>query len=214
MGRTDHFADGATPSFRNSTPAKPDDYGVRYTPRSEAPESVAAHHEMLGVNNDKHGTLWEGAKVETIHPSTPVRTTQDQVGVEHVEGYAKRLKADAKTPVDFKKPGATEEDQDNGRPRLVRLGGELWHIDGLHRLAAARSKGRAIKARVWDADDHASKENLGPPPGDHWGLVDHIYHEHIHDNTYIDDDTDAPEHEVRSYHEELHRTGVADHRHE
>jgi hypothetical protein len=150
MGRGDHFADGTAEHYRNATPASPERFGVTHVPANQAPKEVVASIGLLGPNNDKHGREWDDSTTETIHPSTTVKTTQPSVGVEHVIAYSKRLREGAKTPVDFKYPDVDPEDQDNGRPRLIRHDGELWHVDGLHRMGAARAKGRAFKARILD----------------------------------------------------------------
>lgn len=209
--RNEHFADGAAEKFREATPARPEDYGIQHVPHADVPHGVMMHHAFLGVDNDKHGEEWSHAPVETIPATATIKTAQDSVGVEHVAKYAARLRG-GKGPADFRDKGASDEDQNDGRPRLLRLHGDLWHVDGLHRMAAARGAGRDFKARVYDVDKVA-RPSYGAAPTEHWGLVDHLSEDHVHDNTFVDEDTDWEPHEVKSYHDELHSSGAADHTH-
>jgi hypothetical protein len=209
--RNAHFEEGAAAHYRQ-TRAVPSSSipGVVHVPHAELPHSYVAHHSMLGPENDKHGWAWEGVGHTVIGPETPIKTGQPYVGEEHVTRYASRRQPGARTPIDFSHAGTDE--QDNGSPRLLKLDGELWHVDGLHRAAAARQLGRSFKARVWDADAQA-RPSYGAAPTEHHSLIGHVTEGHLLDNDWIGSDTSASLSQVRDYHAELHATGVADHSH-
>lgn len=230
MGRSEEFGQGADRErYREAHAVPVEAFGLQHVRPGEAPREVVSHYGLLGPNNDKHGWQWSGSHVETVAPADVVKTTQPYVGAEHVQKYVGRRKLGG-GPIDFKEPGATEDDQDNGRPRLIRYGGELWGIDGHHRLAAARQLGRPFKARVIDVDagiDHVRQQAPTDAPKDRQELVDHITEGHLYDNEMVSSDYHDPQHanygpgqdfswsdsDLREYHDGLHEGGLADHRH-
>lgn len=228
MGRSEHFADGAAEHFRGGTPVPVEHYGMVRPANEDVPPTYIAHHAYLGPENDKHGTQWQGAKVEHIPAGTPVKTTQDFVGKEHVERYMKGKKPGAARPVDFGKSDDEGRGQGSGTPRLLRIGGDLWGVDGHHRVAAANELHRGYHARVMDVDE--AQRNLsshGPAPRERGHLVDHLTEGHLDDNTMVGEDHWHPDHanygpgenyswsdkDIRDYHDSLHADGVADHHH-
>lgn len=70
-----------------------------------------------------------------LSPHTVVMTPQQHVGVAKVSYYLTQL--DAGEPL---KPAKVYEVQD---------GNGWWHLDGLHRLLAARIMGRPLEARIY-----------------------------------------------------------------
>lgn len=214
-GRSEHFAEGTEQHYRRTRALPADSFpGIKVHPRGEMPHTVVQHHTMLGPENDKHGWQWQGVGHEVIQPTETIHTGQPYVGQEHVERYAARRSPTACTPINFSERGSSIEDQDNGSPRLLRVNGELWHMDGLHRTAAARQLGRPFKARVYDADRHNARVPTEPHPGaDHSSIVSHVSEGHIGDNEFIDSETDWSTSKIHDYHAELHRGGVADHHH-
>jgi hypothetical protein len=70
-----------------------------------------------------------------LGPHTVVMTPQQHVGVAKVSYYLTRL--DAGETI---KPARVYE---------VRDGNGWWHLDGLHRLLAARVLGRSLEAQVY-----------------------------------------------------------------
>lgn len=60
MGRREHFEGGADPeSTYRGARAMPSSSvpGVEYVDHKDIPPTILTHHDMLGVNNDKHGEL-------------------------------------------------------------------------------------------------------------------------------------------------------------
>lgn len=229
MGRTDEFATGADRDrYREAHAVPVEAYGLQHVRGAEAPREVVAHYGLLGPNNDKHGWQWSHSDVTTVNPEDPIKTTQPYVGAEHVQKYVGRRKPGGGA-IDFKEKGTTEEDQDNGRPRLLRFGGELWGVDGHHRVAAARQLGRPFKARVVDVDagmDNVARQGATDMPKDRLSMVDHLTEDHLYDNDMVSSDYADPKHahygnedfswsdnDLREYHDSLHEGGLADHRH-
>jgi hypothetical protein len=70
-----------------------------------------------------------------LRPHTVVMTPQQHVGVAKVSYYLTQL--DAGEPI---KPAKVYE---------VQEGNGWWHLDGLHRLLAARIMGQALEAKVY-----------------------------------------------------------------
>jgi hypothetical protein len=216
VARSDEFAAGVAEHYRDVTPRLTSSIpGVTHVRRADAPADYTALHDRFSPNNDKHGEEWSYAPRRTIQPGETIHTTQDAVGAEHVDRYGAGRRRGAKTAIDFRRPGSHEDEQDTGEPRLVQLGGKLWHMDGLHRVGAARDLGRPFKARVVDIDaarDRASSYSL-PHPERGYGTLGHLLDDHVQDNAAMDERTDASPREIDGYHAELHRNGLADHVH-
>lgn len=231
MGRSEHFAEGTKQHYRHTRALPSDSFpGIVRHPRGELPHEVVAHHAILGPENDKHGWQWQHTPREVVQPTETIHTGQPYVGEEHVQRYAGRRSPSARTPIDFRDKGASDEDQDDGSPRLLRFKGELWHMDGLHRTAAARQLGRPFKARIFDADAHqagVAAQGAEPAPRTRYDVVNHVTEGHIGDNEAISSDHHDPNYgnygpgedhrwtdsDLHEYHASLHEGGVADHRH-
>lgn len=83
---------------------------------------------------DDHNPKATGETI-TLKPHTVVMTPQQFVGVEKVNYYLTELNAGVSI-----KPARVVE---------VGDGDGWWHLDGLHRLLAARIVGQSLEATVW-----------------------------------------------------------------
>jgi hypothetical protein len=81
---------------------------------------------------DDHNPKSTGETI-TLKPHTVVMTPQQFVGVEKVNYYLTELSAGESI-----KPARVAEVDDG-----------WWHLDGLHRLLAARIVGQSLEAKVW-----------------------------------------------------------------
>lgn len=221
MGRSAHFSEGASPHYRNTEPVPVEQYGMQHVRGEEVPTEYMAHHAILGPDADKHGTAWQGAPTETIPAGTVVKTTQEYVGRAHVEGYKRRLKPNISRPVDFGPSDDEGRGQAGGNPRLARINGELWGVDGHHRVAAVNDLNRPYRARVYDVDVARKQQfTAGPAPKTREAVVSHLSEGHVRDNDFVNSDQHDPDGEdswtdgeLHGYHAELHAGGVADHHH-
>ena len=83
---------------------------------------------------DDHNPKASGETI-TLTPHTVVMTPQEFVGVAKVNYYLTELNAGQSI-----KPA---------RVAAVGEGDGWWHLDGLHRLLAARIVGQSLEAKVW-----------------------------------------------------------------
>jgi hypothetical protein len=81
---------------------------------------------------DDHNPKSTGESI-MLTPHTVVMTPQEFVGVAKVNYYLTELQA-----------GETIKPA-----RIVEVGQGWWHLDGLHRLLAARIVGQNLEAKVW-----------------------------------------------------------------
>ncbi len=93
---------------------------------------AVVHSGRLQLRDDIHRSPGETI---TLTPHTVVMTPQQLVGVEKVNYYLTRLNAGESI-----KPA---------RVAAVGDGDGWWHLDGLHRLLAARIVGQGLEAKVW-----------------------------------------------------------------
>jgi hypothetical protein len=99
--------------------------------------------QHLGLNSAEQGRLGSGSyhhtgESVTLHPDTPVSVRQGRVKVAGVEEYIKAPSADPVIVTD--------------------QAGGLHHLDGLHRMVAARLRGDDIEASVWRNKTKADPE--------------------------------------------------------
>ena len=182
---------------------------------------------------------WAQQHWENIDQDAPLLTAQQDLrGDDHVDRFQAEIRENGIESLCPPPPTEAyldelEDDGDldiNQWPHLVRIRGEMWVIDGHHRLAAASAEGATTHVVVADLDalaaQVAASEPWDMPDSPEW-MLDHITEDHLLENDAFGDpdivdendpDTDSDEsvtyEQLIAWHSEAHELGLSAHRHE
>lgn len=211
-------------------------YGMDRFRSARPPEAVMVANNLLGAEPSmRYGEAWQWWQAngtwETIEPGGELWTDQKGLRGDHiVDQIRAEIRTQGAEAVFEPAPDVDQVDADfdvSGWPKLVRLDGKVWVLDGHHRLTAAAAEGVPATVLVADLDAYRAKvaesDPWPMPEGD--GFADHICEHHWENESFSwdltivedPDESDGIEFvtvdELESWHDWAHQLGLSDHHH-
>jgi hypothetical protein len=124
-------------------------YGfTSHSDNSTLPEGLYQTHMFFGPNEYKHegvAEFWANGTPTTLPPTLPLHTGQEHLSPTAIHLLTSTGGLDHGPYSQMKSPVVVDDP-----PKVLAVDGQLWVVDGHHRIAAARELGKSINVQVVD----------------------------------------------------------------